>query len=129
MMRTVTLSVLGLLLAAGGPAAIHWGKEYYKEYDKQYGSGRSVSPGVKTAKTSKAAVPLDDRDAQETVILNLADAFSMDKTPLWVLQRWPRVSTGGAQLQLQGYRVPLVTGTGEGDLAGSMTYFFNPQQQ
>ena len=32
-------------------------------------------------------------------------------------------------MQLQGYRVPLVTGTTEADLAGSLTYYFNAQQQ
>ena len=50
-------------------------------------------------------------------------------TPEWIMRRWPRVSTGLAQLQLQGYRVPLVTGTAETDLAGSLTYYFNSQQR
>ncbi len=30
---------------------------------------------------------------------------------------------------MHGYRVPLVTGTGESDLAGSLTYYFNKKQQ
>jgi hypothetical protein len=47
----------------------------------------------------------------------------------WVLRRWPRVSTGLAELPLQGYRVPLVTGTEETDLAGSLTYYFNARQE
>ena len=34
-----------------------------------------------------------------------------------------------ARLELQGYRVPLVTGTAETDLAGSLTYYFNAQQK
>ena len=42
---------------------------------------------------------------------------------------WPQVATGLGQLQLQGYRVPLVSGTTEGDVAGSLTYYFNAQQQ
>ena len=50
-------------------------------------------------------------------------------TPEWIVRSWPRVSTGLAQVQLQGYRVPLVTGTTENDLAGSLTYYFNAQQQ
>ena len=52
-----------------------------------------------------------------------------DVSPAWVVARWPRVSTGLAQLQLQGYRVPLVTGTDQDDVAGSLTYYFNPKQQ
>ncbi len=52
-----------------------------------------------------------------------------DVTVEWVMQRWPRVSTGLPYLQLQGYRVPLVTGTKVADLAGSLTYYFNARQQ
>jgi hypothetical protein len=50
-------------------------------------------------------------------------------TPDWIVARWPRVSAGLAHLELQGYRVPLVTGTAEDDLAGALTYYFNPRQQ
>ncbi len=52
-----------------------------------------------------------------------------DVDTAWVLNRWPRVSTGLAHLQLQGYRVPLVTGTTTSDLAGALTYYFNPGQE
>jgi hypothetical protein len=45
------------------------------------------------------------------------------------MQRWPRVSTGLPYLQLQGYRVPLVSGTSLRDVAGSLTYYFNTAQQ
>jgi hypothetical protein len=62
-------------------------------------------------------------------VADLAEVFQFQATPEWIMQRWPRVSTGLAQLQLQGYRVPLVTGTAETDLAGSLTYYFNAQQQ
>ena len=54
--------------------------------------------------------------------------FRFDLTTDWVLQRWPRVSTTTAHEHLKGYRVPLVTGTADHDLAGSLTYFFNPDQ-
>jgi len=46
-----------------------------------------------------------------------------------VISRWPRVSAGLAELQLQGYRVPLVSGTTANDLAGALTYYFNSRQQ
>jgi hypothetical protein len=45
------------------------------------------------------------------------------------MERWPWISAGLSQLPLQGYRVPLVTGTGSDDLAGSLTYYFNAQQK
>ena len=36
--------------------------------------------------------------------------------------------TGLPEGQLQGYRVPLVTGTREDDVVGSLTYYFDAQQ-
>src|SRR5581483_3994604 len=42
---------------------------------------------------------------------------------------WPRVNTRLASLDLHGYRVALVTGTKESDLAGSLTYYFAPDQR
>jgi len=55
---------------------------------------------------------------------NLVEVLNFDGTPDWVTARWPRVTTGLAQLGLEGYRVPLVTGTAPDDLAGSLTYYF-----
>ena len=58
-------------------------------------------------------------------VSNFGDVFRFDMTPQAVTQRWSRVSTGLGDARLQGYRVPLVTGTAESDLAGSLTYFFD----
>jgi hypothetical protein len=60
---------------------------------------------------------------------SLAEVLRLDVTVEWVLQRWPRVTTGLPQLQLQGYRVPLVSGTTNADVAGSLTYYFDARQQ
>jgi hypothetical protein len=59
----------------------------------------------------------------------IPQAFNYDVTPAWVLGNWSRVSTGLAEIDLQGYRVALVTGTREGDLAGSLTYYFDSRQR
>ena len=56
-------------------------------------------------------------------------AFDFQITPEWIVAHWPAVSTGLAQLQLEGYRVPLVTGTAQYDLAGSLTYYYNAEQR
>ena len=61
--------------------------------------------------------------------VDLAEVLRFDVTPGWVMQRWPWISSGLSQLQLQGYRVPLVTGTQVDDLAGSLTYYFNAAQR
>ncbi|HTU24396.1 MAG TPA: DUF6690 family protein [Pirellulales bacterium] len=59
----------------------------------------------------------------------LEEVLRFDVTPTWISQRWPRVSTGLSELDLQGYRVALVTGTGDSDLAGSLTYYFDKKKQ
>jgi hypothetical protein len=58
-----------------------------------------------------------------------AEVFRFDITPDWVLQHWPRVSTRTSDLNWQGYRVPLYTGTNEYAIAGSLTYYFDPKQE
>ena len=60
---------------------------------------------------------------------DFAEVFRFDVSPGWIMSRWSRVSAALGTLQLQGYRVPLVTGTAEDDLAGSLTYYFNSAQQ
>lgn len=60
---------------------------------------------------------------------NVAEVFRFDVTPAWVMGNWPRVSAGLAEIDLQGYRVPLSTGPRQADVAGSLTYYFNRQQQ
>jgi len=83
--------------------------------------------GAKPGQDGLAQAPAYPGD--EAPVYELAEVLRFDVSPGWVVQRWPRVSAGLAQIQLQGYRVPLVTGTREGDLAGSLTYYFNPRQQ
>jgi hypothetical protein len=60
---------------------------------------------------------------------DLGEVLQFDGTPAWVMSRWPRVTAGLAELDLQGYRVPLVSGTSQGDLAGSLTYYFDKNQR
>ncbi len=85
------------------------------------------------------SVPAQEKDSKDETpaqllvegpaVRDMAELFRFDISAGWIMQRWSRVSTGMAQLQLQGYRVPLVTGTAPSDLAGSLTYYFNPKQQ
>lgn len=66
--------------------------------------------------------------ADATSVVDMGEAFRFDVTAAWVLGRWPRVTAGLPDKDLQGYRVPLVTGTREDDLAGSLTYYFTKNQ-
>lgn len=83
----------------------------------------AVNSAASTTSPSSSATPAG------IPLANLADVLRFDVSLNWVMNRWPRVSAALAQLQLQGYRVPLVTGTAEDDLAGSLTYYFNPRQE
>jgi hypothetical protein len=71
--------------------------------------------------------PSPSLQAIPTIDLNTVMNFTV--TPAWVLQQWPRVSASLAELDFHGYRVPLVTGTREDDLAGSLTYYFDRDQR
>lgn len=61
--------------------------------------------------------------------MHLGEVINFNATPAWVMARWPRVTVGLAELDMQGYRVPLVTGTAQDDLAGSLTYYFDQEQR
>jgi hypothetical protein len=62
-------------------------------------------------------------------VKHLGEVFRFDIDPRWIMGRWARVATVTPEADLRGYRVPLVTGTAEHDLAGSLTYYFDPQQR
>ena len=62
-------------------------------------------------------------------IHDLREVIRFDITPGWVAQNFGRVSTVLADVQLDGLRVPLVTGTNGSDLAATVTYYFDHQQQ
>jgi hypothetical protein len=59
----------------------------------------------------------------------IQQVFRFDLSREWIYQNWDRKSTGLGDPSMYGIRVPLVTGTGMTDLAGSLTYDFNAQGQ
>jgi hypothetical protein len=63
----------------------------------------------------------------ETTVADFGKIFRFDLTPQTIQQRWTRVSTSVSEEKFQAYRVPLVTGTADNDLAGSLTYYFDRQ--
>ena len=62
-------------------------------------------------------------------IPDFGDIFRFDLTPQKIKQRWPRVSTNLSDVKYQGCRVPLITGTRNSDLVGSLTYYYDSKQQ
>jgi hypothetical protein len=87
-------------------------------------AGKANFAGQSSAATEKHASGLGGE-----VIHPLEDVLRFDITTGWVLGNWSRVSAGLAELDMQGYRVPLVSGITDGDVAGALTYYFNPKQR
>ena len=61
--------------------------------------------------------------------MSLEQIFRFDVTIGWITQQWPRVTTLTPEQNLQGFRVPVLTGTSETDLAGALSYYFDSRQQ
>ncbi len=141
-------TVLGagvLALAAGGPITFYSASDYAGNLKKSWFSSppaatATASPSTGTgspyaANTGETPPVASDPAAPPTATFDpqpmpsLAEVLRFDVTVEWVLRRWPRVSTGLNYMQLQGYRVPLVTGGQITDVAGALTYYFNAHQQ
>jgi hypothetical protein len=61
--------------------------------------------------------------------VHLEEVFRFDINREWVFSRWPRKSLVPGDDSLIGVRVPLVSGMAIDDLAGSLTYYFDPAGQ
>lgn len=59
---------------------------------------------------------------------DLREVLRFDITPGWLPQRFSRVTTVLSNVQMDGLRVPLITGTKSSDLAGTLTYYFDASQ-
>jgi hypothetical protein len=106
-------------------------------YSATLGSGKSAKATTAAGSISPSTAVMagppstggDEVLAQAPTKNDLAEIFRWDVTTGWVLAHWPRVSAGLSDVETQGYRVPLVTGTATDDLAGSLTYYFNQRQR
>ena len=136
MFRTMVLSTLGLAVAVGAPIALfsannQWdflGNGAANETAAVAGSEENAEADTKPQAPALPPFP-SNVPLEGAPVRRLDEVFRFDVSTGWVMQRWPRVSTGMADLQLQGYRVPLMTGVEPSDLAGSLTYYFNAKQQ
>ena len=62
------------------------------------------------------------------VVSDLREVLRFDIVPGWLPQRFARVSTVTSNVQMDGLRVPLITGTQPKDIAGTLTYYFDASQ-
>ncbi|MHB8901398.1 MAG: DUF6690 family protein, partial [Thermoguttaceae bacterium] len=115
-----------------GPYVVHTGPQWVSQVTASLSSGADapaapapVAAGtVSISADGLTTIPLEGAEVEQ-----FWEVFRFDLTPNFVTQRWPRVATDLYELQLQGFRVPLVTGTQPDDLAGSLTYYFNHQRR
>lgn len=112
--------------AIAGPIAFFSGPEWVSEVTASLSPGGPSQGQEESSEASGPSVeelaemPLDGGEVEQ-----FWEVLRFDLTPSFVARRWPRVTTSLHELQLQGFRVPLVTGTEPHDLAGSLTYYFN----
>ena len=62
------------------------------------------------------------------VVYDLREVLRFDIVPGWLPQRFARVSTVTSNVQMDGLRVPLITGTQPNSIAGTLTYYFDASQ-
>ncbi len=133
MFRTMLYSGIGLGAALGVPYLFFTASDHVSTVRQSVaGFGSAGAPPGDAAEapfatqggSAEPPPPLAGRPVSD-----FSEVFRFDISTRWIADRWPHVSTGLAQLQLNGYRVPLVTGTDETDLAGALTYYFSPQQR
>ena len=144
--KTTLLCTGGLLLAVGGPVGYYSVSDVVSAVRKtlsthssatdagnpQAGASDPNAPPVNMSGLAPGVQPAADAHApwaKAAAMPGLDEVLRFDVTVDWITRHWPRVSTGLTQVQLQGYRVPLVTGTELSDVAGSLTYYFNSRQQ
>lgn len=139
--KTTLLGMGGLLLAVGGPIGYFSADDAISKVKKEWFSGSEKPEVGQTVLPELASAPADpllvgvyptptaNLPSRRSTTTSLDEVLRFDVTVDWIMRRWPRVSTGLPYLQLQGYRVSLVSGTKLGDVAGSLTYYFNSRQQ
>lgn len=76
-----------------------------------------------------APVTVQTVAAAKAPAISIEQVFRFDITPQWVTGHWPKASTVAGDPKQLGMRVALVTGTQPGDVAGSLTYFFDEHHQ
>jgi hypothetical protein len=93
------------------------------------GSGKSeAAAGADLAAIGQKAQGIAGAAAPSATVA-LEEAIRFDVTPEWVTGRFTRVSSVVGEANELGLRVILVSGTELSDVAGSLTYYFDPQHQ
>ncbi len=126
MLKRAAVYTAGMAVVSGGPIAYFAAPGYWDAVRQEWAPAvASVEAGAGDASPGGAS-PLA---IEGPPVEDFGEIFNLQVTPQWIAGRWPRISTGLEYLQFQGYRVPVSTGTEPSDVAGALTYYFDPQQQ
>ena len=134
--RFLFLSVM--IAAVGVPYMMSASSDWWQSFTARFASPSNSAAGTGALGTGGSFFgggwPLAGSPGRPVPIegygrYDLAEVLNFDGTPEWVMSRWPRVTVGLADPELQGYRIPLVTGTAEDDVAGSLTYYFDKDRR
>ena len=133
MLNRKTLLAFGLASAIGIPLATSSSGDFVDSVSNRVsgwiGTGSDEEDGVVASNDPALEAGPGKPRIEGLPVGHLGEVFSFDVTPAWILSRWSRVSTQVGPLEFQGYRVPLLTGVQQGDLAGTLTYCFNDRQE
>ncbi len=112
-----------------------WGANVRSEAPSDFVTGAPSAnlpasrPSSNSRPVSHSPLPPYERTVHGPEFQSLSQILRFDVSPEWVTTTWPLVSTSVRAGDLAGMRLPLVSGTRLVDVAGSLTYWFNPQRQ
>jgi len=118
-----------LLMAAGGAPYMMLekgdnGKNLTTTVTEMFSSETSSQATLAPIGPVEGGAPLEGAP-----VAQFSEVIRFDVSPSWIMQRWGRVTTALDAPNMQGFRTALVTGPKHDDLAGSLTYYFNADQQ
>lgn len=108
------------------PQAPFW-KNWFGTTEPKEQGGAPAKSAVSTATAKERS--LATRNGNGPPGITLGGVLRFDATPNWVRQSWARVTTELTDTNLHGMRVPFCSGYEPHDFTGSLTYYFNRQNQ
>jgi hypothetical protein len=99
------------------------------QWERMFGQAEEEDDAPNSASAPGAPAPYFAPAVAGSTLATIEQVFRFDVTPRWVQARWPRASTVAGEPEQLGMRMAVVTGTGPDDVAGSLTYYFDPHHR
>ena len=111
------------MMSSTGPMS--WFSSRGQEAQMVPAGDEAASPAARPVSASSPVPFTSPLPREGYPVMHVGELIQFGVTPDWVVRRWPTVYTLTNQTDLAGYRVPVVTGEMDYDLAGSLTYYFD----